>query len=519
MNLRLWNLYKNSEQGAKVISLFNFKNKIALADRLKELRSIGEKWECGVSPEDIPDELYILSGLEDLKRQNLLHGTINPKHFIDNYIFVYFDYNSQKDKFTFFPRSIDLAKDDFRNKASLTPLVSWILSLFSTKYIPIMNPFRFDLFQRNCNILEISLPDIPKTKDYRDFCIYYFKICSELQKFAKDNKLTQAELCASIYDLASMLSDNNSTLSLPAPTNVWFTGAKGSNQFKYLDELLNKKNKNDHKVTWTCNERTKRGDIIVMYCTAPRSYIHSIWRADSTGIFNPFTYYQKMTTIQNGINVPKITFNNLKKDAYWKNVPIVRGNLQGLKGVEITAEQYERLLLLFERKGMNLRKIPKLFSKKSVSFGAINIEKDVEEKILIPFLENIGYTNKDWTRQLSLKAGRKEKAIPDFVFLPYGEKHFENAPFVIEAKYDFSSMIEFQKAFSQCYSYAKMLNADIMGICDKERFLIYHKNAIGRFDKDNPIFENHWKAIYSDTTLGAQLKQIIGKEVVKSTVK
>ena len=39
-------------------------------------------------------------------------------------------------------------------------------------------------------------------------------------------------------------------------------------------------------------------------------------------------------------------------------------------------------------------------------------------------LKRLGYTESDWTRQLSQKAGRKEKAIPDFVFFPKGEKHF-----------------------------------------------------------------------------------------------
>ena len=221
------------------------------------------------------------------------------------------------------------------------------------------------------------------------------------------------------------------------------------------------------------------------------------------------------TTVCNGIEVPKVTFQDLKEDPYWSKVPIVKGNLQGLNGVEITAEQYEKLLEIFKRKGMSSKKIPKLFSSKSVDFGTIKVEKDVEENILIPLLKNIGYLENDWTRQLSLKAGRNEKAIPDFVFFPKGANHFETSPFVIEAKYDFSSMIEFQKAFSQCFSYAKMLQSKIMGICDKERFVVYEINSSGSFERDNPVFENHWKAIYSDSVIGAKLKQLIGAEVVK----
>ena len=40
-------------------------------------------------------------------------------------------------------------------------------------------------------------------------------------------------------------------------------------------------------------------------------------------------------------------------------------------------------------------------------------------------LLQLGYSEADWSRQLSQKAGRTEKAIPDFVFFQRGEKHFE----------------------------------------------------------------------------------------------
>lgn len=129
-------------------------------------------------------------------------------------------------------------------------------------------------------------------------------------------------------------------------------------------------------------------------------------------------------------------------------------------------------------------------------------------------LEKLGYSESDWTRQLSLKAGRKEKAIPDFVFFPQGEIHFESAPMVIEVKLDMSSTQEIQHAFQQSLSYARMLRSSIMGICDKERLILYQVDRNGMANRSNPIFENHWAAIYSDTDLGAELNHIIGREVI-----
>ena len=88
----------------------------------------------------------------------------------------------------------------------------------------------------------------------------------------------------------------------------------------------------DNTSIWTCNEQTKRGDIIVMYVTSPYSCIHSIWRANSVGIFNPFDYYQSRTTICDGVKIPPISLNDLKDDEYFSNVSVVRQNLRGVNG-------------------------------------------------------------------------------------------------------------------------------------------------------------------------------------------
>jgi len=108
----------------------------------------------------------------------------------------------------------------------------------------------------------------------------------------------------------------------------------------------------------------------------------------------------------------------LKSDPYFSQVPIVRKNLQGINGVQLTARDYSELLRLIKGKGGNVEDYPKLFEGRSVEFGEIKLEKDVEEKILIPMLKRLGYAEEDWTRQLTQKAGRGLKAIPDFVFFP-----------------------------------------------------------------------------------------------------
>lgn len=147
------------------------------------------------------------------------------------------------------------------------------------------------------------MPEIPRTNDYKAYLTYYFDICSAWNEFQKDNELTDAELCACIYDYASMLQENSEKADLPKPTNVWLTGASGKGDFAFLDSLGKNAGENGESI-WACNERTRRGDIVVLYCTSPRSYIHSIWRSNSGGIFNPFDYYHCRTTVCDGILTP-----------------------------------------------------------------------------------------------------------------------------------------------------------------------------------------------------------------------
>ena len=216
------------------------------------------------------------------------------------------------------------------------------------------------------------------------------------------------------------------------------------------------------------------------------------------------------------MKIPPITIKELRADPYLSQMPIVRKNLQGVNGVELTPKDYSEIIRYVKNRGDSVKMFPKLFESNTMDFGKIKIEKDVEEKILIPILQRLGYRETDYTRQLSQKAGHGLKAIPDFVFLPRGEKHFASAPLVIEAKFDMSPMAERINAFSQCLSYARMLRSKLMAICDKERLVIFSVDANGSSDRNNPIFEEHWTNIYSNNLVGARLNKILGKEVLST---
>jgi len=506
-NINFWNLYKPA-QGQQVINLFN-DDVEAPIDRMELIfeRYLKNSIECSAD-----DFVYDME---------LIEANIFGRGFYTG------NEASDREAFRTMIESYDLLRiveaedgnlywtDDtllpnsaYRRKAFLIPQVALCLYYANPFFKPIMHRERFGIVLRNCKSLGIEMPEMPHTKDYRAYLMYYYDVCCAWQRFQDEHNLTPAECCACIYDFAPLYETEATQEPLPAPTNVWITGAS-KRDFAYLDSLGR-----EGESVWACDLRTKPGDIVIIYARTPRSYIHSIWRAQSGGMFCPFDYYQGRTTVSDGVLTPEITLADLKADPVLSQHWLVRKTMQGVNGVEFSAEDYLALLQLIERKGGNASDFPKLYEADDfVDFGELIHESDVEEKILIPALERLGYTPDDWSRQLSLKAGRKEKAIPDFVFFPHGAKHAECAPMVIEAKFKMASPKDRDAAFRQCQSYAKMLSSGIMAVCDRERLVVY-KSTNGQFDPARPLFEEHWQKIYCDVATGARLKQLIGQGIV-----
>lgn len=513
MNTQLWEIYKTSERGREMINLFSFYSDTDIDIFEKKLENLLARFGKESNIESFFTWTYLINDNIALNKSDIQENE-EIKDFFERFIENFEITIVEEDKEGNFIKSLKpqdqiIHKQEYRKICAIINSIS--INLYSSCpqfFFPILNNERFDIIVKNCDALNIDLTSIPKRADKRGLVMYYYDLCETLTKFSREYELSAEELSACIYDFATILQNQTDVVNvIPEPTNIWFTGA----------------NKNDYKTTlqnltpdtisnWACNEATKRGDIIIIYCLSPQSFIHSIWRANSDGVANPFSYYYSRATVTNPIAIPPITYEELKNDTHWSNVPIVRKNLQGINGVQITAKDYSELLKLISSKGFDISILPKLYTPSIDAEVNVNSEKEVEEKLLIPLLTELGYSQDDWQRQLSQKAGRSLKAIPDFVFFPRGETHFQNAPFVLETKYYMNSSNERMNAFNQARSYCKMMSSDLLGLCDKERLIIYRRKN-GVFDRFNPSFEKHWGSIKQPETF-VELKKLIGKEVV-----
>ncbi|MBQ9976276.1 MAG: hypothetical protein IJP16_07170 [Clostridia bacterium] len=340
--------------------------------------------------------------------------------------------------------------------------VAFFTTLFARElpelFIPYYFTLNFNIFEKIAQEFEIILPEIPIKKDYEGRFLYYGKICEALYDFREKHNMSAYELCAFLYDFAPKYVGGAKSYiikDIPAPKSAYFIGGSKNDAFLLSDD--------DTITPWQCNPDTMVGDAIVMYLKSPISAVDSIWRSVSIGFNDPFFYYYRCTYIANPCKVNRISQKQLEGDSVFGKLPIVKKNMQGLNGVELSPSVYNHLLDMTESD------LPRLEFAINNDDLVLSREKDVENKLIKPFLAELGYTEKDYKQQLYIEIGNHNHAlIPDFVINPIVSKGHQSADFLVEAKYSISSNKLLEEAKTQARGYAKLLNAKYSVIAAKE---------------------------------------------------
>ncbi len=490
LNSFLWNLYKQSEQGKKTIQLFSTGPIDDIFNAFLDGYSIDYAGDGSLTQflVESSSDLGLPSELS-FEQAGVFFNDLIKKGFS-------IDYEDGKTE------EYDLTTAMFFD---LIHVVStWLYKQYPDIFKPYFFKTKFRQLTRITDSFEIELPSVP-LKRYLDQRIsYYWQICQLFHQFQIEHQLTPEEFCAFLYDFApKYLSEfDDSTIEMPKPTQVWMIGGSGSD-FYFLDEM-----KMGGISFWQGNIDTKRGDILVMYCLAPRSYIHSVWRAVSDGIANPFFHHYGSVNIGHGQKVPPVTLNEFKTDDYFKSYPLVRKNFQGVNGFPLSTTGYHRLIVLINAKTDTLIQLPELYNFEFTDNENLLVEKDVELVLIEPLLLQLGYKAESWVRQLSVRMGRGERNFPDYAFLTKTEKGFEAASMLVEAKYHIANNKELEDAFKQVWSYGQRLSAKKLVIADKNAIWIYQQHN-GGFDRTKYI-KKFWKELL-DAEHFKQVRLVIGK--------
>lgn len=199
---QLWEMVKNSSNVQDAIKLFTVDENFDLFRLCEYLSRFNDQSDAGHLFYTI--ERILLSADKD----NLEFGeNFDFGEFIDS--FKIYNYKVEKKDIVFDENGIPVLSDkvileaeDFRGKAGIVDAISTFLFWQVGFFKPIVPSLDFNMFQKNCDILGIELPEAPHTKQYVDYLIYFADICDAIQKWQDENELSEAEACACIYEVA-----------------------------------------------------------------------------------------------------------------------------------------------------------------------------------------------------------------------------------------------------------------------------------------------------------------------------
>ncbi len=348
---------------------------------------------------------------------------------------------------------------------------------------------------------DILLPKIPSKKKYTERCLYYLELCKVLYDFRIKYDMSPEELNLFLYGFSLKFLTKYRTDNLPLPSKVYITGATEDD----VKEIY--KSKNDMIERWAGNESTQPGDIILIYGVSPFSGIISIWRAISKGYIDPFDYWMNRVWVSNRIIIPIISVVELRNDAVWSKKGLVKASMQGVNGVPCSREEYEAIVNILKTKKFDITKIPTLPKIGLEENIEVANEKEVEEKLVEPFLIKLGYTKKDWQRQIPVRMGRGERVYPDYAIFPKLTKGEESCDFIWEAKFRIINTKQLKEAFFQAKSYALRLNAKGLGLIAQEGIWLSLLEDSFSFEK---IIFYDWKQV-NDFDSFSKIKLKFGK--------
>ena len=390
MNKGIWNLYKDLERGKKAIVLFSFDSeKDNLEVKAKEIFQKYNEFFGGTTVEDqfLGKCFLIIDNIIAAKLfiENKENANDYFTRLIDNLEIFHVEENLEGELVKKENAQPIIYQKDYKTFCAILLEISLMLYFYGELFFfPILFREQFDVFMKILDVLEIPMPKLPIKSDKRGRLLLYNGLNENINEFSKENNLTPEETCACIYDFAFMLlEEDERKTEMPEPTNIWLTGGSKEDYKTFLESPVE-----NVKSVWTCNENTKRGDIIIMYVRTPFSCIQSIWRSDIDGVYTPFNYYNSRTRVTNGIVVPHITLNELKTDPYFLQLPITRKKFQGVNGIQFTANDYKELQRLLKAKGFDISVLPQLYCPDLEITGQLKTEKDVEEKLLIRYWIN-----------------------------------------------------------------------------------------------------------------------------------
>ena len=411
----------------------------------------------------------ILEDLKNPKDKSLEKQTWNDlQKDIDNKFGFTTDKELIEDAKKFWQIELDEAIKGDKHDREFTSYIE-----FYSLYLTILNPHfffpyffvsQFNLVENLFKEFDLVLPPLPKVRDYKARLNYYFELCEVLYYFRQEHEMKPAEFLAFLYGFVGNFIKPKLEEG-EKPLRVWITGGSKED----FDSVVDGTDGNDDLHHWSGSVESVKSDLQIIYFRTPYSGIGAISTCLSDGYYDPFDYYENRVITANIKTFSFVTLNELRENPIWSKKALVKMNMQGVKGQIVTFEEYQELKNILKSKNQDPSILPELESVVIDTDLDLQNERDVETELLEPLLKKLGFSEKDWVRQLPIRMGRGERNYPDYaLFVNNKKKYEETAQFLWEAKFRIRNQKELRDAFLQAKSYARRLNSFAFGICSVE---------------------------------------------------
>jgi hypothetical protein len=491
--------YLQTEEGKKSLIFFNEFNEFITNEGIERIV-------------DFVDQQYFQKTSKELIEDILANVNDSIKYQLEKFPEENKDINSIESAEKYFDFFIKITIENMKDLTK-RQILSYITDISLVLYMLHPNYFFPYFFVDHFFKLEaifdefgIPMPVIPSKVKQEERLYYYIELCKSLFEFRNNNNLSVTELNILLYFFSKNLIENIDIREdkLPEPTKVYISGATKND----CTDIIEKAD-NNTKQLWGGNVNTLPGDIILIYGVAPFSQINSIWRAISKGFLDPFSYWFNLIWVGHMLKIPSISYQELVEDEIWGKKSIVKSHMQGISGIQCTVAEYNEIVRIARSKGFDVKRLPKIKGPQLLINVELNIERDVEIYLLEPFLHKLGFSEKDWIRQMPLRMGRGERIYPDYVIKANTKRGEETAEFIWEAKFKISNQKQLLENFFQAKSYALRLNTNGFGLVAIEGIWLSYKKDSFMFNK---ITNYTWEEINNSDIFNTILLKIGNKK-------
>lgn len=289
-----------------------------------------------------------------------------------------------------------------------------------------------------------------------------WSISDAILDFTKQHKLEPWQTWALIHDLGPRLLPSDPPFPIDPAPRIWISAA-GPDDFEAVDSHAS-----TARAVWSANEKAQYGDLILMYCKAPRSSIVAIYRCMTDAYTDPLdrSWTGVWAEIGEKLVIPPLTFQEMRSDPMLSEWAMIKMQFQGLMKHAVPNDVWLRLVELVERKDAEAASRIRAYAGSAqgvrhlISAPGEVSEQVFEDSTLIPLLARLGWrlgNNLERQVEMSMKVGSGRPVLARADLVGYKGALGSAVEIVVESKRSIRTTVELEQAMLQAESYAGKL--------------------------------------------------------------